>query len=98
MKVRKLRSLQNISQTLDGDGMHDNTQNQERDKAKKHAQGNGKGGSLKAYTKMMNESSKLRSLQNISQTLKGDAMYGETQIRKEIKLKSMLMDMEEVRA
>ena len=35
--------------------MHDETQNQERDKAEKHAQGNGKGGSLKACTKMMNE-------------------------------------------
>ena len=51
MKVRKLRSLQNISQILNGDVMHDDAYNQERDKAKKHAQRHGRGESLKACTK-----------------------------------------------
>ena len=51
MKVRKLRSLQNIFLIINGDAMHDDTQNQERDKAEKHAQGNGRGGSLKACIK-----------------------------------------------
>ena len=57
MKVRELRSLQNGSRTFNGDTMNGETQNQERDKAEKHVQGNGKGGSLKAYTKMTNEGS-----------------------------------------
>ena len=42
MKVHKLQSLQNIFQILNGDAMHDETQNQERDKTEKHAQGYGK--------------------------------------------------------
>ena len=46
MKVRKLRFLQNISWTLNGDAMHDDTQNKEKDE--KHAQGNERGESLKA--------------------------------------------------
>ena len=50
MKVCELRSLQNGSRTFNGDAMNDETQNQERDKAEKHAQGNGKGESLKACT------------------------------------------------
>ena len=51
MKVRKLRSLQNISYILNRGTMHDETQNQERDKVEKHDQGYGIGGSLKACTK-----------------------------------------------
>ena len=46
-----MRSLQNISQILNGDAMHDETQNYERDKAGKHAKGNERGESLKACTK-----------------------------------------------
>ena len=39
------------------DVMHGDTQNQEKDKVEKHAQGNGRADNLKTYIKMMNEGS-----------------------------------------
>ena len=51
MKVHKLQSLQKNFRFSNGDAMHDETQNQKRDKTEKHAQGHGRGESLKACTK-----------------------------------------------
>ena len=66
-------------------------------KAEKRAQGSENYEGSKAHTKMM-KVCKLQSLQNISQIISGDKCMMKPKIRKEIKLKSMLKEMEKVRA
>ena len=79
--------------------MHDDTQNQKRDKAEKHAQENERGESLKACTQ--NDEWRFANYdpsKTFSRFSTGMQCMMTPKIRKEAGLKSILQDMKEVRA